>query len=259
MEAVTVIIAVLFGIIILSLVYKLILPGLDAEKISPQESRLIFIFGGCLYLLIPYYYSIKRGYDVKSLFRFNRVPPATLLISVLYGLALMIIGDEIDRLVELIKPYPEWMKEMILPLQADTGLEWILVITGAVIIASVCEESLFRGFFQVTLEKQGDITRAVLLSAVTWTIIHFNFYWAAQIFFIGVFIGFIAWRTDSIIPAILVHGINNLLAVLLINAEDNFESGWYEWQGHVSPFVLMMALCVLVWSIHQLNIIHRRS
>ncbi len=258
MEALTIVLASLFFILFFSLIYKLIFPGVDFEKLTPQESRIIYILGGLTYLILPIYYSKQRGYDLKVLLRFNRIPIETVIMSLLLGLALMVIGDEIDRLVALIKPLPEWMDEIMLPLKAQSGWEWFLIITGAVFITAIGEEVLFRGFFQVALEKKGDVTRAVLISTATWTIIHFNIYWAAQIFITGIFFGFIAWRTNSVIPAILAHGINNLIAVLLINSGDDFLKGWYEWQGHVSPIAILIALGILIWSIRQLNLIHGR-
>ena len=40
-------------------------------------------------------------------------------------------------------------------------------------------------------------------------VISTNPFWAVQIFIMGVIIGFLAWRTDSVIPGIIVHALNN--------------------------------------------------
>ena len=96
-------------------------------------------------------------------------------------------------------------------------MEWILAISGVVFAAGFAEESLFRGFIQVSLEQRGDVTKAVLLSSATWALIHIVPYWAIQIFIIGVFFGFLSWRTKSIFPSVIMHGVNNFIALLYVN------------------------------------------
>ncbi len=97
--------------------------------------------------------------------------------------------------------------------------DWVLLLFGVVIIAAVSEEMIFRGFLQISLEKKGDINRAVILSSITWTLIHVNPYWAIQIFITGVILGFLAWRTDSAYPSMIVHAANNFLSLLFINMD----------------------------------------
>jgi uncharacterized protein len=145
------------------------------------------------------------------------------------------------------------------PLLVENRLDWIVIISGAVIIASIAEEGLFRGFLQVTLEKKGDITRAVLLSAISWTLVHMNIYWSIQIFLMGILMGYLAWRTDSIVPAVIMHGLNNLLALLFLNYDWEETLGWYTWKGHVHPLILFMAGGVLFWSVKQINQYYRAA
>ncbi|MBN2424398.1 MAG: CPBP family intramembrane metalloprotease [Calditrichaceae bacterium] len=258
LEALMLIAAIVFGIFILVLSYTLVFGDMEQPEMTMNQARYIYIFAGSLFFIIPYFYGRSRQYEVKELFRLNPVPYETLIISVLFGLSLSVLGDELDRLIALIIPVPDWLKEQLKPLEATNFIEWTLVILGAVIVASVSEEGLFRGFFQVTLEKKGDVTRAVTLSAITWTLVHANPYWAIQIFVTGVFIGFLSWRTNSIYPPIIVHALNNIIALLYLNAATETPIEWYEWHGHVSPLILLPAAAILYWSVRQLNIIHRR-
>ena len=168
----------------------------------------------------------------------------------LIGLSLSVLSDELERLIALLVTIPDWMYDMLKPLKAEGIMDWILVLLGSVVIAAVAEEGLFRGFVQMTLEAKGDVTRAVLLTALTWTLVHQNPYWAVELFIMGVFLGFMAWRSNSILPGIVAHGVNNLLAMLMLNAPPEAGTyGWYEWNGHVSPVVLTVALAVLIWSL----------
>ncbi len=257
-EALILILAIFAGLIVLLFLYTLIFGvGLTPQAIQ-KETRYLYIFGGSLFLIVPVLYSMVFKYNLRRLFRLNPIPGRVVVLSLLTGIGLTVVGDELDRLINMIIPIPEWLLEQMQPLQAENNLDWALIITGAVVIAAVAEEALFRGFFQVTLERKGDATRAVLLSSITWTLIHMNPYWAIQIFVTGVVIGYLAWRTDSLLPAVIVHALNNLLAVLALNLIGKDESlGWYEWGDHVSPPVLIVGLVLLVLSLRQIGLIYR--
>lgn len=231
----------------------------DSLQNLQEISLYFFIIGGLLFGIVPVLYSVWRRYDLKALFRYRPVPAVILVYSLLCALALTVIGDELDRLLGMLITIPDWLYESMRPLKAHTVGEWIMVIAGAVLVAAVAEETMFRGFLQVALEKKGDPTRAVILSSLTWTLSHQNPYWAVEIFIIGIFIGFLAWRTNSLWPGIVVHLVNNLIAVLLLNMGESDALGWYEWHGHVSPLVLIPAVFLLVWSLRAISSVYRSA
>jgi len=227
----------------------------DPDSLA-KASKAILIIGAIPLLAVPLIYAKLRNYDMVRLFRLRPVSGQVLLYSVLIGFSIAIVGDEIDRIVQIFLPMPpELLETLNAGLRAETTLDWILLILGAVIIAAVSEEMIFRGFFQVSLEMKGDITRAVMIASFTWTITHMNIYWMIQIFLMGVIIGFLAWRTGSILPPVIVHGINNFLALLFNNYADAFD--WFEMGSHVSPFILIPSLLVLVLSIRQLTLMYQ--
>ncbi len=233
-------------------------PVSDAENFK-TGSRYFFIFGGLLFGLIPLLYARWRKYDMRRLFRLNPVSWRVLFLSIATALALSVIGDELDRLLNMLVTVPDWLLESMRPLKAQSGWDWFLIISGAVIVAAIAEELLFRGFLQVALERKGDVTRAVILTSLAWTLIHQNPYWAVEIFIIGIFIGFLAWRTDSLLPPITVHMVNNLLAVIFLNVDLESSMGWYTWGEHVSPIVLVLAVGLLIWSLREITRVYRRG
>jgi uncharacterized protein len=109
-------------------------------------------------------------------------------------------------------PMLEALEKLFTP---QTTGSWVtnLIVIG--LIAPVCEELLFRGAFQGTLEQRGPV-RAIACTAVVFGIIHFNpFNFFGPIFY-GLGIGLVVWRTGSILPAILWHALNNSAAVLMM-------------------------------------------
>jgi membrane protease YdiL (CAAX protease family) len=238
-----------------SLLETAFLPGNDTKGLY-----LFFIFAGSLYLLIPFAYAYKKKYDLYHLFRFKKVPLNVIILSILIALSLSILSDELSRLLDMIIPMPDWLtKQITESMKTDNTLDFILLFIGVVIVAAVTEEGLIRGFLQTSLEQKGDVTRAVLLSAITWTFIHTNPWWAIQFFVLGVIFGYLAWRTDSVYPSMIAHGINNMIALFFINFDLEEKLSWYSYGEHVSPLLLIGSAGIIYWSIRQLDAFYRKT
>ena len=122
-----------------------------------------------------------------------------------------------------------------------------------VVFAAFGEEMLFRGVLQRSLEHFREPAIAIVLSSVLFSIIHFNPWAALQIMFLGLFLGYLAWKANSIFPAIVLHGINNLLSIILINIpEENLK--WYSaTTKHVNLYLLIFAIIIIVPAIFSFN------
>lgn len=245
-----VVVLVIFGFVlgVASLLSIWIL--LSGSSLEPQ-TRWLLVLGDIPFLILPVIYVKIRKYDAAAIFRFKAVPAEVLTVSMLLGIALGVVSDELDRLIQIFLPAPQWLIEELQFMRAETSSDWLMLLLGVVLLAAFAEEILFRGFLQVSLERKGDPTRAVLLSSLTWTMIHMNPWWAIQIFLMGIVIGFLAWRADSIVPAIIVHGMNNLLSLIFYNIGDQLN--WYLMGNHVSAYILIPAAVIVVWSIRQLT------
>lgn len=249
-----VLILLTFGFIFgITLIVTFVALFLKTESALEGNASFLFIVGGLIFLIVPIIYVKIRNYNSQVLFRLNMPSTEILLLSIPVGVSMGILTDELDRIIQIFLPTPEIFLKYLESLRAETFADWIILIFGVVIIAAISEEILFRGFLQVSLEKKGDITRAVILSSVSWTIIHVNPYWAIQIFITGVIIGFIAWRTNSVYPAIIIHGANNFLSLLSINLDMEDSMDWYLLGDHVSPVVIVIAAAVLVLSLRRIS------
>jgi membrane protease YdiL (CAAX protease family) len=97
--------------------------------------------------------------------------------------------------------------------KSGVGLLGNLVVVG--LVAPVCEEALFRGAFQGALEQRGPV-RAILASTLIFAFVHLNPFAFPSILLIGCALGYVTWRTQSLLPAILWHVVNNSAATLLM-------------------------------------------
>ena len=255
-----VLILITFGFIfVVSLIITAMALFLQTESILEGNASYLFILGGLFFLAVPIIYARIRQFDSGKIFRLNMPRSEILYLSIPIGFSLAILTDELDRIIQIFLPTPEIFLQYLDSLKADTASEWILLLLGVVIITAISEEILFRGFLQVSLEKKGDINRAVILSSISWTVIHINPYWAIQIFITGVILGFLAWRTDSVYPSMIVHATNNFLSLLVINLDLEDSSEWYLWGDHVSPVIIVISAGILYFCIKIISQYYKRQ
>ena len=88
----------------------------------------------------------------------------------------------------------------------------IAVVISTVFIPAFVEEFAMRGVVLGLLRKYGD-TFAVFVSALVFGIMHANIYQIPFAFLLGIFFGIIVIKTESLWPAMLLHGINNGISV----------------------------------------------
>ena len=130
-------------------------------------------------------------------------------------------------------------------MQPESTLGLIFLFLAVVVMAPIGEEVVFRGFLQKFLEEYWkDITRAVLVTSLFFAMIHFNPYWTIQIYLLGVILGFLSWRTNSIIPSIILHSMNNGIAFIL-TVVDESNLGIYLWNENVSPLFIAVAIYLI--------------
>lgn len=95
-----------------------------------------------------------------------------------------------------------------------SAAEAILYIIATAVVPAFAEEFAFRGIIMGSLRKYGDVF-AIIASAVMFGLMHRNTTQIVFAFILGLIFGFITCKTNSIIPAIIIHFLNNLYAVIL--------------------------------------------
>lgn len=89
-------------------------------------------------------------------------------------------------------------------------------LIASVFVAPFCEEVFFRSFVFAGFLRAMSVGWAVFLSALIFAVAHGDAGSFAVLFFIGLALAFLRWRTNSIWPGILLHAFNNGLGALLI-------------------------------------------
>jgi membrane protease YdiL (CAAX protease family) len=110
--------------------------------------------------------------------------------------------------------------EQEITLDLYTTSVWPLLLWIAVVILGpIFEETLFRGFlFEGFRQSRVGATGAIIITSVVFASLHiqYDIYSMGQILFLGIILGIVRWKTGSLWGPLLIHSLNNLLAMVLV-------------------------------------------
>jgi membrane protease YdiL (CAAX protease family) len=90
------------------------------------------------------------------------------------------------------------------------------LLLASVVVAPISEEIFFRGFAFMGLLKGMSLIPAMLVSAAIFAIAHTDLGSLIPLFIIGVALAWARWRSDSLWPGVVIHTLNNLLALITL-------------------------------------------
>jgi len=115
------------------------------------------------------------------------------------------------RLIEF--PAETFAREYAFLKQVPAWAGWLYIIMIS-LVAGVAEETGFRGYMQVPLEKKYSRAISISIVSVIFVLVHLHQAWSGpilvHIFFISVLFGTIASYSGSLIPGILAHFIMDI-------------------------------------------------
>lgn len=160
----------------------------------------------------------------------------------------------------------EWIVEQIqytMPesaaqlLESIMGEPWGYLAVG--ILAPIAEELVFRGAILRTLLNLTSQRRhwaAIAISAVIFGTAHGNLPQFVHATLIGLLLGWMYYRTKSILPGVLFHWVNNTVAYVMFNIMPQMADGKLIDLFHGSKNMMVLGLffsfCILIPSLLQL-------
>ena len=249
-----------FGIVIASL-FSAFFAGavvLGIGLSNPEEPQKTYTFISFIigqgFMLVPLFWFLRsRKEPIAERLRIRFVNSDVIISTIYLSFGIIILSDELDRIIQIFLPAPEYILDLNGLLQPESILGFFLLFIAVVIIAPLGEELLFRGFLQQVLEKHWkDVTKAVLVTALFFAMIHMNPYWFVQIYILGILLGFLAWKTKSVLPPLILHGINNAMAMFFSFAEIENNS-IYIFNGHVAPWFILFATYAALRGFKSIN------
>ena len=183
--------------------------GYVAQKWDFNYGILVTEF---LLIALPAIIYVKiKGASVKKELRFNRLGLIDALLVIVAFIAAYFVAIFINLIAEILISMIGNLIVPDIPFAKNPGeyLVLLLIIAGS---AGICEEILFRGFMLRSYEKLG-MWPNIIITALLFSILHLNIQNIAAPFFLGIILGFVVYKTNSIFAGIIGHFMNNAISV----------------------------------------------
>ncbi len=207
LDAVLIIVVTFFLVLFLGFIFLLFLGSGPALVLS----ELVILFVPLGYMLFKHI-NIKRyiGLDVN---------PKLIILGFAAGALLLFIDIIVSAVLTSIFGVSQAVEEsnaVITELSSSTG--GLIAVITALALAGVCEEFAFRGFLQSTLTRRYSFLPAVIVSAATFGVFHFD----PQLVYIisamtaGLVLGYVYHRWNSYVVSAIAHSTVNLIVLMTL-------------------------------------------
>jgi len=124
------------------------------------------------------------------------------------------------------------------------------------LLAPLAEELVFRGaILRSLLRWTKQPWMAIAISAIFFAVAHLNPAQLPHAFLVGLLLGWMYYRTDSIVPCVVYHWVNNTVAYVMYNLYPNADLTLVDLFGSERTALMAVgfSLCLLLPALFQLN------
>lgn len=226
-------------------------PVKNAVGIS-QASYLLTVQGlsQLLFLLLPTAVAAKILSDSpQRVLRLGGSVSWLQWILSLAGLVFLIVGiqgaissigavlpENIRRI--LVDMYQRYSDSYSFLFSYSTG-GYLLSVVCAALIPAVAEEALFRGLLQRSMEGKVKAGVAIAATAFVFAAAHLSPVSFLQLFFLGCFMGFASYYTQSIAVAVVLHFFNNLFSITAMSIYGSQDAAAYSPETPLQTSILL--------------------
>jgi sodium transport system permease protein len=201
---------ILFCISLLLLFYispNFLKHGLLAEAIANE----------ILLILVPtLLYSMIARWDWRKTFSLNATSTPILIAAALLGIGLSPWAPLLKTFQDkLWHPDPETERDTMNAFVAALQTYPVIKVIVIGFLAGVCEEILFRGPIQCSMLRRIPAWAAILFTALLFAGMHLDVHGFPLRTLLGMLLGWIVWRTGSIYPAMLAHGLYDISSLAM--------------------------------------------
>lgn len=243
-------------IVIYSGILTLLNPGVSNNDINSLITTS-YSFTSCysLALIILTYFFwefLKKRYNTKISFsysprRFNYI---LLGAIVLFILSFGYIGDRMADLISGFSGYSKEQSTQMDILMKQKGVDGLLISLFLIsLLPAFVEEFFFRGFIQTNLIQRIGPVKGILLTSLSFALLHLDPVWMPAIFALSAMIGYLYYKTENIFYAVFTHAINNLIALISKRSEGCESERIDAFTVFLTQHELVLSLLLLVLSL----------
>lgn len=141
------------------------------------------------------------------------VKPTTLIPVLMFGMGVAMLANIAATIFDNNISIFELKNQVSFDMEGTTIFEFIMSVITTALVPAFAEEFAFRGLAMSYLRKHGDAF-AIFGSSLLFGAMHGNTTQIIFAFLLGLIFAFVDVKTNSIIPSVIIHFVNNFYAVL---------------------------------------------
>ena len=216
----------------------------EINRILPNAVLLSVIVSGLIFGLI-YWLRYRKSHKEQPRMRALTITPKTMVLSVVIGFAMVFVSNLILALfnpLTMLVGMDFYMEQLNLISQLISGTSLPLAIVSVGIVGPIVEEVIFRGLIFYYFQKRYSVKTAIIVQAILFGVIHLNLAQASYAIIVGLFLGYAYVYTQSIWVPIIIHVVNNIVAMVVPEAIASMQS----WMLITSGLAMLLLIIVIL-------------
>ena len=197
-------------------------------------------------LTIPYLYTLKATKSTfVELISVKRVASSKLIALVMLGFGASALSNVASNILESFANSLFGIQFETTAPEYGTGVwSFILMLLCVGILPALLEEFAIRGVILGALRKKFSDTSAIVISSVLFGALHGNLQQIPFATLLGLLLAYTTVYTGSLLPAIVIHAVNNTLSVVLAFSSQNMSPMVSEMTSYIYFTVsLIIGIC----------------
>jgi len=171
-------------------------------------------------ILLPVLLILKVSKNnIKKTLKLNYTNPLNFIIVLLASIPLLLLAGIVGQLINLVFPVSESYLNALQNLITiqEKGLWFTIFVVG--VLPGICEEVMFRGFILSSVKEKG-VWYGIIFTAILFGVFHLDPFRLLPASLLGLWLGYLAIKTNSLFVPILAHFMQNSLSILITNFSD---------------------------------------
>lgn len=210
------------------------------EFLQGHQLRLDF-FAWLMVTLVLVIVTVVLKLSIKKTF-YLKLPALSQVLAALisgFGLVLLVNGvanvlaTALELEIEVIKS------------QGMRGYTWPMLLLLVGILIPIFEELFFRGFILSRLLDVFNPSQVVVLSALLFSMAHFNLVQGLYLLPVGLLAGFLVMKSKSIASSVVLHSVFNITNIYIYNV------GNFSYNLSQMLVISLIGLVLIIFSLYQ--------
>ena len=250
-----------FVVVCLFVVVRLVNAFIDTSSVDTTLTDTIFtiVVEIVILFVIPVtIYTLMRKQKVGQTFKdfkFSKISPISILICILMGICCYILNLAVSAFFSGLIQLLGYEGGVGVSSGGSTVIDpnsvaaLIINLVLVALLPAICEETTHRGMLLSGMKKMG-VVRAIVYSSILFGLLHLNINQTFYAIVLGMIMAVSVVMSGSILPAMIIHFLNNGLSVYFAYAQQtgafggNFLPAIYSFLGS-GNIIIVFILCLV--------------